>query len=254
MAFCPNCGKEITDSTKFCPECGKPIDSDDKVREHLEVKEQPETTSADKKNDPNSPKNVQKRMIRMVLGLLIFIGVLSIVIKLYAIGISFLAVGVICLFLSFPKEKRETFLKKTPKPILCAILAVVVCAFAFPFVKDGLSSSKHGLSNRTSSKSSITDITSDPFINPWLSLESHSVEAGRYGTKIIGVVSTNDIGNVTINSGAIIYVKFYDKDGNILAEKFDTSTGLKDGDRWKFEVIVPVNTAEYEITSVDVRD
>lgn len=249
MAFCKNCGKEITDSTKFCPECGKPIASDDKVRERLEVKEQPETTSVDKKNDPNSPENVQKRMVRMVLGLLIFIGVLSIVIKLYAIGFSFLAVGVICLFLSFSKEKREAFLKKTPKPILCTILAVLVCAFAFPFIKDNLGSSQRG-----SSKSSITDITKDPYISSWLSLESHSVEVGRYGTKIIGVVSTNDIGNVTINSGAIIRVKFYDKDGNILEEKYDISSGLKDGDRWKFEVIVPVNTVEYEITSVDIRD
>lgn len=248
MTFCPKCGKEIDGAPKFCPNCGNQLDLQDNVKEQQES-----PPAVDKKSNPNSMENAQKRMARVVLCLLIFIGVLSIFIKMYAIGFSFLAVGVICLYLSFSKEKREAFIKKCPKPVLIAAIAVIVCAFAFPFVKDFVSNNS-GSSRSNSSKSNIVDITSNPSVSPWLSLESYNVDKGEYGTKIVGVIAANVPENITINSGAIVRVKFYDEDGAILDEKYDISKGLKSGDKWKFEVIVPIGTSKYEITSIEVYD
>lgn len=254
MAFCSNCDKKIIDSSKFCPDCGNKLNLTEMTVDSTPVETSINSEQVQLENKESNGKQSKIDILFIIVSIVlatfgcIFIAFIPVIgLLLFIAAAALLAMPVIFqvrMDKSQPPKKREIVLKKTPKPISCTILAVILCTFAFPFIKDNIGSSKN----------SIKDITKAPYVSSWLSLESHSVEVGRYGTKIIGVVSTNDIGNVTINSGAIIRVKFYDKDGNILEEKYDISSGLKDGDRWKFEVIVPVNTAEYEITSVDIRN
>ena len=45
MAFCGNCGTEISDGVKFCPKCGTPVEAVSEATEELsDIDVEPETT------------------------------------------------------------------------------------------------------------------------------------------------------------------------------------------------------------------
>lgn len=52
--------------------------------------------------------------------------------------------------------------------------------------------------------------------------------------------------------GIYIQIRFYDSDGVVLREGFDSSDKLNAGDSWKFTIMAPDEAAKYEITTISI--
>jgi len=76
-----------------------------------------------------------------------------------------------------------------------------------------------------------------PTNKPRLEILDYKPTVNKYGNLYI-IGHAKNVGETTIDY-AEISVKFYDKDGNVVATFFDNTNNLAPGETWRFKVLYP---------------
>lgn len=139
---------------------------------------------------------------------------------------------------NIPQQSASSNSNQTQSVILAVVASILVLLIVVKFV----------IPSNKDDKVKLTNATKSPAIYSCLKLESTDVEKQGSSIYVVGTISTN----WKLSLGSYININFYDKNGAIIREGFDSSGALNEGDRWKFKIMAPDDAESFAITTIGI--